>query len=78
MFNGEKVKIFVVDYVLVNYGIGVVMVVLVYDERDFEFVKKYNLLIVEVIIKWFYFEFFFFKEKGWLFFLKNEKWFFFY
>jgi leucyl-tRNA synthetase len=50
-FNGEKVKIFVADYVLVNYGTGVVMAVPAHDERDFEFAKKYELPITEVIIK---------------------------
>ena len=41
-FNGEKVKIFVADYVLANYGTGVVMAVPAHDERDFEFYKNYN------------------------------------
>lgn len=47
---GEKVLIYIVNYVLVDYGIGVVMGVLVYDQRDFEFVKKYNFFI-KVVIK---------------------------
>ena len=41
-FNNQKVPIFVTDYVLANYGTGVVMAVPAHDERDFEFAKKYN------------------------------------
>jgi leucyl-tRNA synthetase len=37
------VPVFVADYVLANYGTGVVMAVPAHDERDFEFAKKYNL-----------------------------------
>jgi leucyl-tRNA synthetase len=48
-FNGEKVKIFVADYVLANYGTGVVMAVPAHDERDYEFAKKYNLPITQSI-----------------------------
>jgi len=48
-FNGEKVKIFVADYVLANYGTGVVMAVPAHDERDFEFAKKYDLPIKCII-----------------------------
>ena len=44
-FNGQKVPIFVADYVLANYGTGVVMAVPAHDERDFEFAKKYDLPI---------------------------------
>ena len=47
--NGEEVPIFVADYVLGNYGTGAVMAVPAHDERDFEFAKKYNLEIREVI-----------------------------
>lgn len=74
-FNGEKVKIFVADYVLVNYGTGVVMAVPAHDERDFEFAKKYELPITEVIIKWPHPEPFSANEKGWSSLPKNEKWF---
>lgn len=49
-FNGEKVKIFVADYVLANYGTWVVMAVPAHDERDFEFAKKYDLPIVNSIL----------------------------
>ena len=48
-FNGEKVPVFVADYVLANYGTGVVMAVPAHDERDFEFAKKYDLPITCVI-----------------------------
>jgi leucyl-tRNA synthetase len=48
-FNGQKVPIFVADYVLANYGTGVVMAVPAHDERDFEFAKKHNLPIKHVI-----------------------------
>lgn len=48
-FNNEKVPIFVADYVLANYGTGVVMAVPAHDERDFEFAKKYKLPITRSI-----------------------------
>jgi leucyl-tRNA synthetase len=48
-FNNEKVPIFVADYVLANYGTGVVMAVPAHDERDFEFAKKYNLPIKQSV-----------------------------
>ncbi len=48
-FNGEKVKIFVADYVLAGYGTGVVMAVPAHDERDFEFAQKYDLPIKQTI-----------------------------
>ncbi|HMS91225.1 MAG TPA: class I tRNA ligase family protein, partial [Candidatus Absconditabacterales bacterium] len=48
-FNGQAVPIFVADYVLANYGTGVVMAVPAHDERDFAFAKKYNLPITGVI-----------------------------
>ncbi len=47
--NGEEVPIFVADYVLVEYGSGVVMGVPAHDSRDFQFAKKYNLPIKLVI-----------------------------
>ncbi len=48
-FNGGEVALFVADYVLSQYGTGAVMAVPAHDERDFEFAKKYNLNIKEVI-----------------------------
>lgn len=47
--NNEEVPIYVADYVLMTYGTGAIMAVPAHDERDFEFAKKYNLLIRVVI-----------------------------
>jgi leucyl-tRNA synthetase len=47
--NGEKIPIWVADYVLVTYGTGAIMAVPGHDERDFEFAIKYGLPIREVI-----------------------------
>ena len=47
--NGERVPIWIADYVLMTYGTGAVMGVPAHDERDFAFAKKYNLLIRVVI-----------------------------
>lgn len=47
--TGEKIPVFVADYVLSSYGTGVVMGVPAHDQRDFEFAKKYNLPIKVVI-----------------------------
>jgi len=47
--NNEKIPIFVADYVLYEYGSGVVMGVPAHDERDFQFARKYNLPIKIVI-----------------------------
>ena len=41
--NGEKVQLWVANYVLMDYGTGAVMAVSAHDERDFQFAKKYNL-----------------------------------
>jgi leucyl-tRNA synthetase len=48
--SGEKVPLWVADYVLVNYGTGAIMAVPGHDERDYEFAKVYDLKIVQVII----------------------------
>lgn len=48
--NGEKVPIWVADYVILSYGTGAVMGVPAHDERDFAFAKKYNLPIKTVIV----------------------------
>jgi leucyl-tRNA synthetase len=47
--NGEKVPVWIADYVLLGYGTGAVMAVPAHDERDFTFAKKYNLPIRVVI-----------------------------
>src|SRR5689334_12725240 len=47
--NGEKIPIWVADYVLMTYGTGAIMAVPAHDERDFEFAKKFGLPIREVI-----------------------------
>jgi len=47
--NGEKVPIWIADYVLSSYGTGAVMAVPAHDQRDFEFAKKYGLPIKVVI-----------------------------
>jgi leucyl-tRNA synthetase len=48
-FNGDEVPVWIADYVLMGYGTGAVMGVPAHDERDFEFAKKFNLPIREVI-----------------------------
>jgi leucyl-tRNA synthetase len=47
--NGEKVPIWIADYVLLGYGTGAVMAVPAHDERDFAFAKKYDIPIPVVI-----------------------------
>ena len=47
--NGEQLPVWVANYVLISYGEGAVMAVPAHDERDFEFAKKYNLPIKQVI-----------------------------
>jgi len=49
--NGEKVPVWVADYVLGGYGTGAVMAVPAHDERDYAFAEKFNLPIVEVVEK---------------------------
>ncbi len=48
-FNGEKIQLWVADYVLAGYGTGVVMAVPAHDQRDFEFARKYDIPIKAVI-----------------------------
>jgi len=48
-FNGERVPIWVANYVLLDYGTGAIMSVPAHDERDYEFAKKYGLDIRVVI-----------------------------
>ena len=47
--NGEKVPIFVADYVSMDYGSGAIMAVPAHDERDYAFAKKYDLPIITVV-----------------------------
>ena len=47
--NGEELPIFVADYVLMTYGSGAIMAVPGHDQRDWEFAKKFELPIVEVV-----------------------------
>ena len=49
-YNGEKVPIWVANYVLLDYGTGAIMSVPAHDERDYEFAKKYDLDIKIVIL----------------------------
>lgn len=47
--NGERIPIWVADYVLYSYGTGAIMAVPAHDQRDFEFARKYGLDVVAVI-----------------------------
>ncbi|WP_282173562.1 leucine--tRNA ligase [Cytobacillus firmus] len=47
--NGEKIPIWIADYVLVSYGTGAIMAVPAHDERDYEFAKQFDLPIKEVV-----------------------------
>ena len=47
--NGKEIPIFVSDYVLVSYGTGAIMAVPAHDTRDWEFAKKFDLPIIEVV-----------------------------
>ena len=47
--NGEKIPIFISDYVLMSYGTGAIMAVPGHDTRDWEFARAFNLPIVEVV-----------------------------
>ncbi|MEI6577847.1 MAG: leucine--tRNA ligase [Eubacteriales bacterium] len=47
--NNENIPIFISDYVLVSYGTGAIMAVPGHDTRDWEFAKKFNLPIIEVV-----------------------------
>ncbi len=48
--TGKEIPMFVADYVLANYGTGAIMAVPGHDQRDFEFAKKYNLPVKEVVV----------------------------
>lgn len=47
--NGEKIPIWIADYVLMGYGTGAIMAVPAHDQRDFEFARKFGLAIVVVV-----------------------------
>ena len=47
--NGKKIPIFISDYVLISYGTGAIMAVPAHDTRDWEFAKKFDLPIIEVV-----------------------------
>jgi len=47
--NGEKIPIWVADYVLTGYGTGAIMAVPAHDNRDFEFAKKFNIPVICIL-----------------------------
>ena len=47
--NGKEIPIYIADYVLASYGFGAVMAVPAHDQRDYEFAKKYNLPMIQVL-----------------------------
>ncbi|HXC43884.1 MAG TPA: leucine--tRNA ligase [Candidatus Dormibacteraeota bacterium] len=49
-FNGEKIPVWVANYILMDYGTGAIMSVPAHDERDYEFAKKYKLEIRLVVL----------------------------
>ncbi|MCR5662319.1 MAG: leucine--tRNA ligase, partial [bacterium] len=48
--NGEKIPIWIADYVLTGYGTGAIMAVPAHDDRDWDFAKKFNLPIRQVVM----------------------------
>jgi leucyl-tRNA synthetase len=49
-YNGERVPVWVANYILMDYGTGAIMSVPAHDERDYEFAKKYGIEIKQVIV----------------------------
>ncbi|HOZ54244.1 MAG TPA: leucine--tRNA ligase [Bacilli bacterium] len=47
--NNEEIPIYISDYVMLGYGTGAIMAVPAHDQRDYDFAKKYNIPIIEVI-----------------------------
>src|SRR5205823_11654491 len=49
-YNGERVPVWVANYILMDYGTGAIMSVPAHDDRDYEFAKKYGIEIKQVIV----------------------------
>jgi leucyl-tRNA synthetase len=49
--NGDKIPVWISDYILISYGTGAIMAVPAHDQRDFEFAKKFDLPIIQVVSK---------------------------
>ncbi len=47
--NGERIPVWIADYVMMGYGTGAIMAVPAHDERDFDFAKKFSLPIIQVV-----------------------------
>ncbi len=47
--NGEKIPVYISDYILISYGTGAIMAVPAHDQRDFDFAKKFGLEIKQVV-----------------------------
>ncbi len=47
--NGKRVSLWIADYVLINYGTGAIMAVPGHDQRDYDFARKYDIEIIQVI-----------------------------
>jgi len=47
--NGEKIPIWISDYILLSYGTGAIMAVPAHDERDFEFARRFKLPVIKVV-----------------------------
>ncbi|MGV2341501.1 MAG UNVERIFIED_CONTAM: class I tRNA ligase family protein [Planctomycetaceae bacterium] len=47
--NGQPVPVSIADYVLISYGTGAIMAVPGHDERDYEFARRYQIPIVQVV-----------------------------